>query len=144
RSRRRCRSPPFRLRRARTRLHARPHCISEIEPCCCDLSASAHPTQSTRTKEISMRTILFVVAFLFALVPASVRAEPPSIDLRAVVTDGGTVFPARDGAAPHLGPSLLTAPFTITEAHAAGTEVRLTLAPPTAKSFAALTAAHRG
>lgn len=91
-----------------------------------------------------MRTIMFVVAFLFALVPASVRAEHPSIDLRAVVTDGGTVFPARDGAALHLGPSLLTAPFTITEAHAAGTEVRLTLAPPTAKSFAALTAAHRG
>lgn len=35
-------------------------------------------------------------------------------------------------------------PLTVDDVHAAGTEVRVTLAPDSAKSFAALTAAHRG
>ncbi len=92
-----------------------------------------------------MRTLTFVLAFLFALVSASAHADrAAAIDLRVVVPDGGTTFPARDGAALRLGPSLLTAPLAITDAHAAGAEVQLTLAPPAAKSFAALTAAHRG
>ena len=92
-----------------------------------------------------MRTLSLVLTFLLALVSTSARADrPATIDLRVVVTDGGASFPARDGAALRLGPSLLTAPFTITDAHVAGSEVQLTLAPPTAKSLAAITAAHRG
>ncbi|HEY2743949.1 MAG TPA: hypothetical protein VGL86_04985 [Polyangia bacterium] len=92
-----------------------------------------------------MRAISFVLAFLLALACAPAHADrAATIDLRVVVADGGTTFRARDGAALQLGPSLLTAPFTIADAHAAGTEVQLTLAPPTARSFAALTAAHRG
>jgi preprotein translocase subunit SecD len=91
-----------------------------------------------------MRTITFVLAFLFALVSASAHADRAAVDLRVVVADNGTPFPARDGAALRLGPSLLTAPFAIADVHATGAEVQLTLAPATARSFAALTAAHRG
>ena len=78
----------------------------------------------------------------FIVTPA--RAErAAAIDLR-LVTPTGASFPTRDGAPLHLGPSLLTAPFALDDVQAAGAEVRLTLAPATATSFAALTAAHRG
>lgn len=90
-----------------------------------------------------MRAITLVLAFVSSFVCASAFADRSAIDLRVVVPSGGTTLPDRDGTAIHVGPSLLTAPFAITEAHAAGSEVKLTLAPDTAKSFAALTAAHR-
>ena len=75
---------------------------------------------------------------------APARADhAAAVDLR-LVTPTGASFPTRDGAPVHLGPSLLTTPFTIDSATAVGSEVRLTLAPATARSFAALTAANRG
>ncbi len=91
-----------------------------------------------------MRAITLVLAFLLSLVCASAHADRATIDLRIVVSGGGTTLPTSDGAKLHVGPSLLTAPFVITEAHAAGESVQLTLAPATARSFAALTAAHVG
>lgn len=91
-----------------------------------------------------MRTIL--ITFLFALIGigAAARADHAPIDLRLVVADGGTPYATRDGDTLPLGPSLLTSPFEIEGASTSGSAVQLTLAPATARSFAALTAAHRG
>jgi hypothetical protein len=92
-----------------------------------------------------MRILFALIASLLLVsVAVPARADAPAIDLRVVVPSGGTSFPERDGTPVRLGPSLLTAPFTVTDARAVGSEVRLTLAPATARGFAALTAAHRG
>jgi hypothetical protein len=91
-----------------------------------------------------MRAITLFFAFLLSLACTPAHADRSTIDLRVVVANGDTRLPTSDGAELHVGPSLLTAPFIIAEAHAAGASVQLTLAPATAKSFAALTAAHVG
>ena len=91
-----------------------------------------------------MRTISIVFASLLLFASSPARADhAAAVELR-LVTPAGASFPARDGAPLHLGPSLLTAPFTIDDVQAVGSEVRLTLAPATARSLAAITAAHRG
>ncbi|HEX2571675.1 MAG TPA: hypothetical protein VH877_19095 [Polyangia bacterium] len=89
-----------------------------------------------------IRTIL--LTFLLVLVGAVARADHAAIDLRLVVSDGGTPYATREGDTLRLGPSLLTAPFEIEGASVSGASVQLTLAPATARSFATLTAAHRG
>lgn len=89
-----------------------------------------------------MRTIL--ITFLLVFIGAVARADHAAIDLRLVVSDGGTSFATHDGAALRLGSSLLASPFEIEGASVSGSAVQLTLAPATARSFAALTTAHRG
>jgi preprotein translocase subunit SecD len=90
-----------------------------------------------------MRIACIATALLALLFSAIAHADRPVIEAR-LVDNGGTAFPTRDGAHLRLGPALLASPLAIASATAAGSEVRLVLAPASAQAFADATAHNVG
>jgi hypothetical protein len=90
--------------------------------------------------------LMLCFAFMLTLLSALARAERPTVEVRLVVTSGGSEFPTRDGQRLRLGAPLVPAPLAIdaSAVAAVGAEVRVTLAAPSAQAFAAATAKHRG
>jgi hypothetical protein len=88
-----------------------------------------------------MRKKLIVLLFLFAmLLPLFSRALAGKSDVELRFADAhGRLLPTRDGAKLRVGPSLLPSSLDVVSVERAGTEVRVTLAPTSARAVAELT-----
>ena len=88
-----------------------------------------------------MRKIWISIIAFILLFTALARADRHTVELRLIVDRGGVEAPTRDGGHERLGPPLV-APLAIARVSVAGTEVKLALAPSSARDVERATAAN--